>query len=216
MAFGFIVTNSSNETVINDSQPLYVEKRSGTLSNSGTTNLSGVYKFFNTGNSVASSNEIVLFSCPVGGWITFNLPINPSYLGDMCSNQTTLTYKVFGPRNELPAPTGYNMAVFNASEQCMWDAASTLSRITNAGQISGSTLSSKTYQSATINGSNAVYCASGTAIIDFDVGYYQVAARRTGTTSWVLEQRRITVENSAFPVGDATFTSDLSYILGTV
>lgn len=214
MAYGFSVKNNNNQTVINDTEPLYVQKSSGTLSNSGQTNLSGVYKFFNSGNSAASGNDIVLFTCSVGSWITFNLPVNPSYLGDMCSNQSSLSYKVFGPRTDLANPSGYDMAVYNSSGNCVWNAASTVTRIVNAGRIAGSTISSKTYQSSTVTGSNAVYCASGTAIIDFDVGYYQMSATRTGTSSWRFEQRRITVENSSIPPGDFTSTSDFSYILG--
>lgn len=216
MAYGFLVKNDANETVINDSEPLYVSKRSGTLSNSGQTNLSGTYKFFNSGNSVASGREIVLFSCGVGGWITFNLPVNPSYLGDMCSNQSSISYEVFGPRDELPNPTGYDLAVYNNAGNCVWNGASTITRIVNAGVIPSSQNVSKTFQTGSISGSNAVYCAAGSAILDLDVGYYQMAARRTGTTSWLFEQRRITIENTTFPTGDFTFTSDFSYILGVI
>lgn len=214
MAYGFLAQNDSGQTVINDTQPLYVKFRTGTLSNSGTTNY-GAYKFYNSGNSIASSEEIVLFSCGVGGWITFNLALNFSYTGEMCSNQSSLSYTVFGPRSDLASPTGYGMAVFNNSGQCMWDAESTLTRITNAGVIPGSVCSGKTYSSSVVTGSNAVYCASGPAVVNFQEGYYQMSAYRSATSSWIFRQQRITTESSPFPIGDFTYTSDFSYILGT-
>lgn len=224
MAYGFLVENDAGETVINDSEPLYVSKRSGTLSNSGQTNLSGTYKFFNSGNSVASGREIVLFSCGVGSWITFNLPVtpNPSYLGDMCSNQSSISYEVFGPRDELSNPTGYDLAVYNDAGNCVWNGGSTITRIVNAGVIPSSQHASKTFQSGSFGGSNAVYCAAGSAILVLNknqpepLGYYQMSARRTGTTSWQFEQRRITFESLTGVVTDYTFTSDFSYILGVI
>jgi hypothetical protein len=215
MAYGFIATNGSNQTVINDTEPLYVEKRSGSLSNSGQTNKSGVYKFFNAGNSITTNEEICLFTVSVGSWLTFNLPITPTYLGDMCSDQTSLSYKVFGPRTDLANPTGYGTAVYNSAGNCVWDAASTVTRINNAGRVDGSACASKTYASGNIAGGNAVYCAEGPAVLDFDVAYYCMSANRTGTSTWTFTQRPITQENY-FQGGDATFISDFSYILGVV
>ena len=212
MAYGFIAQNDSGQTVINDTEPLYVQKRSGTLSNFGTTDL-GYYKFNNSGNSVASGEEIVLYSCDVGKWLSFNIPTSTGFLGEMCSNQSTISYKVFGPRTDLSNPTGYGMAVYNSSGQCVWDAASVVTRIVNAGRIAGSASTSKTYSSGTISGSNAVYCSVGSFIIDWDQGFWQMSARRTGTSSWVLEQRKI-YGPLALDIGFTnTYALDLSYIL---
>ena len=228
MSFGFIAINGSNETVINDSQPLYVQKRAGTLSSFGTTNI-GVNKFNTSGGAVVSNREILVLSCSVNNFITFNLPfgqgggVDPNYLGEFCSNQSSLPYKVFGPRTELAAPTGFNMAVFNSSGQCVWDAASTAIRINNAGRIAGSTHNSVGFQSSTITGANSVYATAGSAILRFSTtsgappganGFYQMGARRTGTTSWRFEQTRITNEDGGgFIVGDFKFTSDFSFLL---
>lgn len=222
MSYGFIITNTNDQTVINDSEPLFVRKRSGTLSNSGTTNL-GIYKFFYSGGASATSEEIVLFSCSVGSWISFNLPLGDNdYFGDLCSDQSTLSYSVFGPRNDLPTPTGYGMAVFNSSGQTMWDSESVLTRVNNAGIIPAATNESTTFQSSTISGSNAVFCAAGSAFLltsDGQLpqtdGYYQIAAERSGTNSWFFFQRRITFENTSGLLGKFTSSSDFSYILGT-
>jgi hypothetical protein len=220
MSFGFVATNGNNETVINDSQPLYVLKRSGTLSSFGSTNI-GLSKFNATGDAAVSGREILMLSCSVGNFITFNLPLgaNQNYLGQFCSNQSSLPFKVFGPRTEISAPTGYNMAVFNSAGQCVWDAASTAIRINNAGRIAGSVSNSRSYVSAAVAGSNSVYATAGSAILSFSGassthGYYQMSARRSNASSCVFEQRRVTFESSGGLIGDFTFTSDFSYILG--
>ena len=222
MSYGFIATNSQGQTVINDSQPLYVQKRSGNLPSFGTTNI-GVNKFntSSSANAVVSSGEILMLSCNVGSWITFNLPVgnDPNFIGEFCSNQTSLSYKVFGPRTDLPNPTGYNMAVFNTSGQCMWDAQSTAVRINNGGRIPGSTTANRTYSSATVSGSNSAYCTAGSAVLAFTgssstSGYYQMSAFRSNTTSWIFRQQRVTFENGGGLVGNFFFVSDFSYLLG--
>lgn len=223
MSFGFIATNGNNQTVINDTQPLYVQKRVGTLNSFGTTNI-GVHKFNTSGNAVVSEQEILMLSCSVDNYITFNLlPAgagnDPNFLGEFCSNQSSLPYTVFGPRTDLANPTGFGMAIYNSLGQCVWDAESTLVRINNAGRIAGSLTTNRNYASSAVTGSDAVYCAAGSTILSFSGsssthGYYQMSAFRSGASSWVFRQQRITFENSSGLIGDFTFQSDFSYLLG--
>ena len=219
MSFGFRATNGNNQTVINDTQPLYVQKRTGTLSSFGTTNI-GVHKFNASGNAVISGQEILMLSCSVNNYITFNLPVSndPNFLGEFCSNQSSLPYTVFGPRTDLVNPSGFGMAVYNSSGQCVWDAESTLVRITNAGILPGSVTAERNYSSATFAGFDAVFGGAGSAVISLGsnpsvAGYYQMSAFRSGSTSWVFRQQRIASE-SPLGIGDFRFRADFSYILG--
>ena len=143
-----------------------------------------------------------------------------AYLGDLCSDQPSLSYKVFGPRTDLPPPTNYGMAVFNSSGQTMWDSESVLTRVGDAGVIPANVNESITFQTSAINGFDSVFCAAGSAFLltsdnqsPSTDGYYQISAERSGENSWFFRQRRITSENTSGLIGKFTSSSDFSYIL---
>jgi len=226
MAYGFLAENLNGQTVINDSQPLYVEKRSGTMTGSNSGNYFGYYTISQTGNAVTTANEILLCSCAVGSWIAFGYTNLTGNTASFRSDQSSISFKVFGPRTDLAAPSGFGMAVFNSSGGCVWDAASTVTRITDAGRLASATITGSfplttTFQSATLTGSNAVFASGGPLILNSprpannETFVVQMAARRTGTATWVLEQKKTDRFGWIGIVGDILFASDYSYILGT-
>tara|TARA_R110000737_G_scaffold4011_2_gene13232 strand:- start:2992 stop:3645 length:654 start_codon:yes stop_codon:yes gene_type:complete len=216
MAYGFEVTNGDDQIVINDTQALYVKKSTGTLSNSGTTNM-GYYKFYSSGNASlgSSSEDIILWTCPVGKFISFNLGGTDTNVGEMCSDSSSISYVRYTPRTSVSNPTGFGVAVYNESGQCTWDSDSIVTPISNGGRLESSSMTSKTWNSGTYTGSNAVALSGGNLIADFDQGYWTVAAKRLTSTTWRFENEKVYDLTGTGISGGTTFESDLSFMLGS-
>lgn len=147
MAYGFISYNSDDEVVINDTQPTYTRARTGTLSGSsmtfsGFSNNLSTYGYSLSGNAVLSGDELILFELGSGDWLCgCDFPLSDTPV-NFISNSSTLGYSVFAPRDSLASPTGYGMAIFNGSGDCMWDSTTLLSRVENSAVLPESTFPS--------------------------------------------------------------------------
>lgn len=223
MAYGFIALNDDDEVVINDTNPTYSKVRTGTLS--GTTNWENLnaistYGFQLTGNAALSADELIIFSLNVNSWIC-GIPTS-GY--PFISNQSSLGYTVFKPRDRIAAPSGYGMAVFNSSGDCMWDSTSIVSRVVNAGVVAGSSFSSSGYTSSTFTGGNGFYSLGGSLYVEFtsslDARMKGQVVQRTGATSFRVTQKTVYQSVSSW-VGSVAFSAQiapvgLTYLSGYV
>lgn len=210
MAYGFISTNSSGDTVINDSQPQMVLARSGSMSSS-TTNSAGVYEISLPSGATPTAGEIVVFSVSVGEWVSTSF----SASGSIYSSASSVGYYVFESRLNKSNPTGYGMAVYNSSGQCVWNAEDVVNRVNNAGVIPSASQTFISY-SQNVTGSNAVGLIRGNGRVDLSNGdVHFMSAKRTGTSSWNIAFRKVD-DIGPISSGFAYYYSDLSYLMAVV
>lgn len=233
MSYGIIARNNSNEVVIQDENPTYVLKRSGTLNSSFYSSYANSYGFYVTGTPAAPlGTEEVLFSVPVGGWIsyypwiTFATSGQQTYYSDLnttelAASMSSVQYSVFDKIDVVGAATsGYGAQVFNSSGVVVWDGTKVTNRVSlGATVVTNSTNS----QSVTINSDanatalrawechlNAVG-GEGTAITSW-------AARRVNSSLWAIEKRVVDrgyFSGSFFYQFNAVVTvGDARYLLG--
>lgn len=208
MAYGFISTNSSGDTVVNDTDPQMVLARSGSAS--GSTNAAGVYEISMPSAAQPAAGEVVVYSVSVGNWISTSFTYNFLY-----SNVSSVSYYVFESRLNITTPTGYGMAVFDASGNCVWNAEDVVNRVNNAGVIPSSSQTYISY-SNTVTGSTAVGLIRGNARVNLSNGdVHSMAAERTASSSWKLAFKKV---DDIGPIGTgyAYYNSDLSYLMAVI
>lgn len=221
MAYGVSVTNSSGHKIIQDTQPIYALKRSGTLSQYKTSNVGSTpytsvglphlygYQVQGT-NADPSGTEEVFFEVDVGGWIAYN-----AFSVFISDGQTTaydvlvgsdvtstmsggLDYYVFDKMDSISgagAASGYGMQVFNASGTVMWDSNEITNRVDNGYTISSTTTINSTANAGSIR---AWYCTIRSGSGFANGGHTNVNnwyLKRLSTTQW---QVAVGVTNYAF------------------
>lgn len=194
MAYGFIAKNGSGSTVINDTDPVYVAVRSGTLTSYTTPYSPSLRQFSAVGTGAEpSGTEVVAITLGVGDWVVFSNhdlngydPVFTPWLYNFLTNRSTLPYTIFDKRTTLPNPTGFGMAVYNSSGQCVWDAESSMSYISNWAHIPASIVGSAgSWVSGNYTGGNSVTMTGGAKLSDFGVNtIYRTGAYRNSSTTW--------------------------------
>lgn len=206
MAYGISAVNNNGEVVIQDSNPIFVLKRSGTLSASYSCSYANSYGFYVSGTpAYATGNEEVFFSVPVGQWfsyypwITFATNGAQYWYSDLYTTQVaasvnTLNYYIFDRIDTVGAATsGYGVQVYNSSGTAVWDSTKVTNRVSfGATVVSNNTTSQSTSVSSTANaislraweGHGVNVGGNGTALISW-------AARRSSSSSWVIEKRTV-------------------------
>ena len=213
MAYGFSAKNANNETVINDVNPVLVQKRSGTHSRYGTLN--GISQFRDNGGMQPIGQEVPVVKVPVGsfimraeGWF------NNAPSGDYSSNMNPLDYVVFGPRNLMPAPTGYGAAVYDASGACMWDSASITARLIGAGSIPAAQIVNAAFSINVDSTANAIFIQGGDLIIWNNTADRRgMRATRISTTQWNFSIQPFGFGGSG---GTTTFKKDFFYMFAQI
>ncbi len=211
MAYGFQSTNNEGQTIVGIEEPVYVEVRSGTLTNSGyagavpafegqvaATSTNTMYKFYITGNAVTTGDEIVFWHCGYHNWVGFPSPTFSGSMGDITAESSTLNYTVMAPRSDNPGPTtGYGAAVYDASGNCLWDSESLATRIvggyirrnwTGLGSASLSTGGTDIpYQPNMVTGTGSAVVRINAAYANTNQeGYYLLCVRFTGLDTWTF------------------------------
>lgn len=190
MAYGFLATNSSSDTVINDTDPTMVSVRSGSKASYTTLGGNNQFREDVSDNIIPGSDEMVLIEVPVSSWIMHSEGyVDPtSKSGDFTSNMDPINYTVVGSRADLANPTGYGMAVYDSLGQCVWDDASEAARLLGGGVIPGSTITNLTYSLTVNSTANAIFLQGGTTITDSVSGDRAgVRATRISSTQWEFE-----------------------------
>jgi hypothetical protein len=166
MSYGVSILNSQGHKVIQDGDPIYALKRSGTLNPVKTGSVTGWYAYdVSVSAAEPTGTEEVLFQLDVGNWIAhqpwyiwlggppwqfqYFEPELSQYnsLWNHKSNQSTLPYYVFDRMDNIPgagAATGYGMQVFDSNGTVCWDSNEITNRVSKAGTVttSGASISS--------------------------------------------------------------------------
>jgi len=212
MAYGISINNNNNHKIIQDQNPIYALKRSGTLSQYQTTN-QGSAPYYPTHehaygylvqNTAAdpTGTEDIFFKLDVGQWISywpFQLFLSDGQtsayttlaLSDFTSNRSTsINYYIFDRMNQITgagAASGYGMQVFDTSGSCMWDSNEITNRVSYGAQITSTTTINTT--------ANAVSMRQWYIAVYPSIGFargganplYGWRCRRVSTSSWVVE-----------------------------
>lgn len=166
MAYGVEILNDFGRKVIQDGDPIYALKRSGTLSPVKTGPETGWFAYdISVSAAEPTGTEEVVFELNIGSWIAhqpwyvwvggppwqfqYYEPELSKYnsLWNHKSNQSTLPYHVFDRMDNIPNAgdaTGYGMQVFNSDGTVCWDSNKITNRVSKAGTLttSGGTISS--------------------------------------------------------------------------
>jgi hypothetical protein len=233
---GLIVRNQSQNVLIDDVLPVLVEARRGVMSsdglvaNFGGSGYVGAYTYQPSGGAIVGPDEILGFVPNIGDWVTWNAFSDPNFGGGpsngegifvlrrYCSNAPSLPYVVFKTRSFMPAPTGYGMAAFNASGQCVWDAESLIFSVKEFGVITGADSSSKFFASQPVTAGNCIFGDEGS------FSWWQtqseanfMSARRTHQDTYIFERRAVTRESGGSGSGNfQNFPRDFRYMIGKV
>lgn len=212
MAYGISVTNASGHKIIQDQQPIYALKRSGTLSQNSTTNVGNtpyttvglphLYGYSVLGsNAEMSGDEEVFFKVDVGDWIAYQpfevsisdgqqTSYNALRISQITSTMSSsLSYYVFDKMTSISnagTSTGYGAQVFNTSSQCMWDSNKLTHRVSQGRIINTTTTISSTANAVSIR-SWYLKLTSGSGYAggghtNFSSWY----AKRVSTSSWQI------------------------------
>ena len=190
MAYGILVTNNAGETVINDTDPLMVSKRSGSLS--AYTTLGGNSQFFEPVASpmIPVDNEMVVIEVPVASWIMHGEGYvdGSSVLGNYSSNMDPINYTVVGSRADSAAPAqAYGMAVYDSLGACVWDDASSVAKLIGGGMIPAAATDNINYSLVVPTTANAIFLQGGTIITDSVGGDKAgIRATRDSTSQWTF------------------------------
>lgn len=227
MSYGFTSYNGSDQVVINDTQPTYTKVRSGTLTGgyvfSAPSNTIPTYGYTKSGGASLSNNELILFDLGVGDWLCSTLMLRSDK--EFVSNRSTLNYSVFAPRNDLPNPTGYGMAVYNNVGDCVWDSTTLLSRIYSSNVLPASTFPlslSSVYTSQNFDFSGGVFVEGGTAYlkfnnVDFSVAVWGHAVERVSSTEARITRKQIFASGGNYQAGaTARASSGMVYMAGSI
>lgn len=191
MAYGFQSTNASGETVIDDENPIIVQFASATIA--ANRIIGGKYQYDPGYNNLAAPDELIVFKIPIGSRINIfadKVGGQPN-IGAIASNLSTLTYGLMKPRNLLPAPTGYGLAVYDAEGDTMWDSESSLCSVLTGGYIPANQVQNTNSWEVVINTTaNAVFVTGGLIEVSFSNFSYQWAtfAERISSTQWRIKQ----------------------------
>lgn len=232
MVYGLRAWNTNGHIVIDSEYPVFAEVRRGVLNNNGRIeNIFGPnqgYKFDPSGGAIISEGEILGFYLNVGDWVTIN-PFRDPYryttgsgqmhnrvlIGKYSSNAPTLPYVVFADRSNLPAPTGYGMAAYDANGICTWSSDSLVYSIKNTGLIAGESSTSRTYSFGPVTGGNCFFATEGGWNWDPNTTYMAVmGGKRVGAESFMLEKIPLlrTSQSNDGLIGEF----DFNYMIGKV
>jgi hypothetical protein len=212
MSYGIEVNNSQGNKIIQDQQPIYALKRSGTLSQHETTNqgntpyttvgLPHLYGYLVSGsNAEMSGDEEVFFEVDVGDWVAYQPwqifisdgqqnAYNTLRFSQITSTMSSsLSYYVFDKMTSIPnagASTGYGAQVFNASSQCMWDSSKLTHRVSQGRIISSTTTISSTANAVSLR-SWYLQTTSGSGFAEGGhTNFNSWYAKRVSTSSWEI------------------------------
>jgi len=212
MSYGISVNNSSGNKIIQDENPIYALKRSGTLSQYETTNqgntpyttvgLPHLYGYLVSGsNAEMSDDEEVFFEVDVGDWVSYqpwqvfisdgqtNAYNTLRYSQVTSTMSSSLSYYVFDKMTSIPnagASSGYGAQVFNASSQCMWDSSKLTHRVSQGRIISSTTTISSTANAVSLR-SWYLKLSSGSGFANGGhTNFNSWYAKRVSTSSWEI------------------------------
>jgi|GEM_PF-4204346 hypothetical protein len=212
MSYGISVNNSSGNKIIQDENPIYALKRSGTLSQHETTNqgntpyttvgLPHLYGYLVSGsNAEMSDDEEVFFEVDVGDWVSYqpwqvfisdgqtNAYNTLRYSQVTSTMSSSLSYYVFDKMTSIPnagASSGYGAQVFNASSQCMWDSSKLTHRVSQGRIISSTTTISSTANAVSLR-SWYLKLSSGSGFANGGhTNFNSWYAKRVSTSSWQI------------------------------
>jgi hypothetical protein len=212
MSYGISVNNSSGNKIIQDENPIYALKRSGTLSQYETTNqgntpyttvgLPHLYGYLVSGsNAEMSDDEEVFFEVDVGDWVSYqpwqvfisdgqtNAYNTLRYSQVTSTMSSSLSYYIFDKMTSIPnagASSGYGAQVFNASSQCMWDSSKLTHRVSQGRIISSTTTISSTANAVSLR-SWYLKLSSGSGFANGGhTNFNSWYAKRVSTSSWEI------------------------------
>jgi len=215
MAYGIVVENLSGHKIIQDQQPIFALKRSGTLSQYQTTNVGTapytaqgyphLYGYLVTGsNAEPVGDEEFFIKLEVGEWVSYHpwqLFISDGQsnayttlaLSQLTSNRSSnLPYYVFDRMNNISgagSSTGYGAQVFNASGSCMWDSNEITNRVSQGVTATGGTTVNVTSTANAVSLRSWYLKITGGGGAIGRNGYTLVKnwyAKRVSTTSWEI------------------------------
>ena len=212
MTYGISVTNSSGHKIIQDEQPIYALKRSGTLSQHETSNrgntpyttvgLPHLYGYLITGsNAEMSGDEEVFFKVNVGDWVSYQpwqvfisdgqtSAYNTLRYSQITSTMSSsLSYYVFDKMTSISnagSSSGYGAQVFNTSSQCMWDSSKLTHRVSQGRILSSTTTISSTANAVSLR-SWYLQLTSGSGFANGGhTNFNSWYAKRLNTSSWQI------------------------------
>lgn len=212
MSYGISVNNSSGNKIIQDQNPIYALKRSGTLSQHETTNqgntpyrtvgLPDLYGYLVSGsNAEMSDDEEVFFEVDVGDWVSYqpwqvfisdgqtNAYNTLRYSQVTSTMSSSLSYYVFDKMTSISnvgTASGYGAQVFNASSQCMWDSSKLTHRVSQGRIISSTTTISSTANAVSLR-SWYLKLSSGSGFANGGhTNFNSWYAKRVSTSSWQI------------------------------
>lgn len=219
MSYGFLSTNSDDETVIDSVYPSMVTSVDNVSlgSSIGTTQVGNASQNFYQSTisyynqPTLSSKEILFLPFPIGSCVAIW-----GNAGFIIVATNAGTYSSMRSRSENATPSGDGMAVFNASGNCVWSSETELGYVLNTNNIAVYTGSTSTAPKQTISTNTTHVAVSGSAFWRQQVSATQGAFLSYGierVSATEVSQRNIFVGGLGAIAGEAlTGQPTVSYI----
>jgi len=128
MAYGIEIKNSSNETILDGTSPVYTEVASGTLAvdnpNWGSGGIEGAYRgIINVPTAYSGDSTVFAYTLPVGRWVSL---WKDTVYALRSEGSTSVPYKVFAPLDIVSSSgDAYGLQIFNVSGALVFDSGRT-------------------------------------------------------------------------------------------